>query len=51
MYNFYELLDHFEFYRIMPSKKLLPMGVYNSSLETFKYQNILAINKSFKFAL
>lgn len=46
MKDFYNLLKDYQFYRIMPQNKLYPMGEYNSSLEIFRYQNILAIHKT-----
>jgi FkbM family methyltransferase len=49
MFDFYRTLPQFDFYRIMPGSRLLPMGEYNSSLEIFRYQNILAINKKLNY--
>lgn len=51
MYDYYKLLPQFQFYRIMPQNKLYPMGDYNSSLEIFRYQNILAVNKRLEYHL
>lgn len=42
--DFYNLLPKFSFYRIMPNSTLKKMGTYNSNLEIFRYQNIIAIN-------
>lgn len=46
-FDYYKILPQYDFYRIMPQNKLYPMGSYTSSHEIFRYQNILAINKSF----
>jgi FkbM family methyltransferase len=49
MYDFYQILKDYDFYRIMPQNKLFPMGDYKATLEIFLYQNILAINKSLNY--
>jgi len=49
MWEFYDTLKQYDFYRIMPQDKLCPMGGYNSMLEIFRYQNILAIKKSLNY--
>jgi FkbM family methyltransferase len=49
IFDFYQILSHYTLYRIMPQNKLTPMGNYNSSLEVFKYQNILAINNNLNY--
>ncbi|RZK01819.1 MAG: hypothetical protein EOO43_23790, partial [Flavobacterium sp.] len=41
--RFYETLKNFTFYRIMPNGSLTPMGPYDSSLEIYRYQNILCV--------
>jgi len=43
--DYYELLPQYNFYRIS-SKYLIPMPIYKTENEIFKFQNILAINKS-----
>jgi FkbM family methyltransferase len=48
-YDYYRLLPQYKFYRIMPQNKLYPMGDYTSSLEIFRYQNILAIHNSLNY--
>lgn len=45
--DFYDILEQYEFYRLS-EKKLIPLGAYSSANEIFKFQNILAINKSLK---
>lgn len=42
--DFYNLLPKYSFYRVMPNSTLKEMGPYNSNLEIFRYQNIIAIN-------
>jgi FkbM family methyltransferase len=49
LWNFYELLPGYHFYRILPKNKLLPLGVYDSKNEIFRYQNILAVNKCLNY--
>jgi len=49
MYDFYQVLNAYDFYRIMPQNKLYPMGDYTSSLEIFRYQNILAVHRSLNY--
>lgn len=49
MFDFYQVLNAYDFYRIMPQSRLFPMGKYDSSLEIFRYQNILAVNKSLNY--
>jgi FkbM family methyltransferase len=46
-FDYYKILPQYKFYRIMPQNRLYPMGDYTSAHEIFRYQNILAINKSF----
>lgn len=46
MYDFYQTLKSYTFYRIAPQNKIIPMGAYNPSLEIFRYQNILAIHNT-----
>jgi FkbM family methyltransferase len=48
-YDYYKILPQYKFYRIMPKNELYPMGKYKSSLEIFRYQNILAVNNSLSF--
>lgn len=43
--DFYTILTNYEFYRIKKDH-LVPLGVYDSRNEIFRYQNILAINKN-----
>jgi FkbM family methyltransferase len=50
MKDFYSVLNSYDFYRIMPSGNLYPMGNYTPSLEIFKYQNILAVHHSLNYA-
>lgn len=45
MLDYYQLLPNYEFYRILPQDRIRPMGTYNSTLEIFCYQNILAVHK------
>jgi FkbM family methyltransferase len=45
LWDFYEVLPGFDFYRILPKNKLLPLNEYSSVNEIFRYQNILAVNK------
>jgi hypothetical protein len=40
--DFYELLQGYQFFRLMPNG-LLPLGAYNSSNEIYMFQNILAV--------
>ena len=49
MKDFYNLLNDYQFFRIMPQNRLFRMGEYNSNHEIFRYQNILAIHKSLNF--
>lgn len=46
IFDFYQILNFYTFYRVMPQYKILPMGNYSPSLEIFKYQNILAVKKT-----
>ncbi|MDB4902148.1 MAG: hypothetical protein JWQ63_1429 [Mucilaginibacter sp.] len=48
-HDYYKILPQYKFYRIMPQNRLYPLGEYNSSLEIFRYQNILAINNSLNY--
>jgi FkbM family methyltransferase len=50
MKDFYQLLNAYNFYRIMPSGSLYPMGSYSTSHEIFRYQNILAIHNTLNYA-
>lgn len=43
--DYYDLLDNYNIYRI-DSKRIIPLPVYNTENEIFKYQNFIAINKS-----
>lgn len=43
--DFYELLTGYDLYRI-DSKRLIPLGEYDSINEIFKFQNILALERS-----
>jgi FkbM family methyltransferase len=45
--DYYELLCDYNIYRITP-KKLIPLIDYKTENEIFKYQNFLAIHKSFE---
>ncbi|MFI5452382.1 FkbM family methyltransferase [Pedobacter sp. UC225_61] len=49
MFDFYHILKEFDLYRIMPNDSLYAMGTYNSIHEIYRYQNILAVNKSLKY--
>jgi FkbM family methyltransferase len=49
MIDFYEMLRGFTFYRVMPNGGLRAMGAYNSSLEIFRYQNILAVRNDLEY--
>lgn len=44
--DFYNILPNFDFYRIKKGG-LIPLDGYDAKNEIFRYQNILAINKSF----
>jgi len=48
--DYFLLLQNFDFYRLHTSK-LIPLTRYNTSYEIFKFQNILAINKSIKYPI
>ena len=50
MFDFYQVLKKYTLYRVMPQNKIRPMGPYNSALEIFRYQNILAIHNSLDYA-
>ncbi len=43
--DFYQLLSSYDIYRL-DSNKLIPLGEYNSINEIFKFQNLLAVNKT-----
>jgi FkbM family methyltransferase len=49
LWDFYEILPGYDFYRILPKNKLLPLKAYNSVNEIFRYQNILAVNKTLNY--
>ncbi len=49
LFDFYNLLPGYDFYRILPQNKLFPLGIYSSVNEIFRYQNILAVNKSLNY--
>jgi len=49
LWDFYETLPNYDFYRILPRNELLYLGAYSSVNEIFRYQNILAVNKSLKY--
>jgi FkbM family methyltransferase len=49
LWDFYEALPNYDFYRIHPQNKLYPLGEYTPVNEIFLYQNILAVNKSLKY--
>ena len=42
LHDFYTILPNYKFYRL-DTKKLIPLGDYNSSNEIFRYQNIIAV--------
>lgn len=51
MRDFYELLPHYEFFRLLP-KELLPMGEYRPlTHELFGFQNIVCVHKSLRVTL
>lgn len=45
LYDFYQLLKNYQFYRILRNN-LLPLGKYSPKNEIFQLQNIVAVNKS-----
>ena len=49
MFDFYQVLKNYTLYRVMPQNKIRPMGAYNSALEIFRYQNILAIHNALNY--
>lgn len=48
--DFFHLLNDYQIYRLRPNN-LLPLTTYDTSLEIFKFQNLLAIHKKFRFSL
>ena len=42
--DFYEVLPNYDFFRLAEDR-LIPLGVYSSTNEIFRYQNLLAVNR------
>lgn len=46
MFDFFTLLKHYNAYRLLPNG-IFPLKKYNSTLEVFRYQNVVFINKAY----